>query len=73
MFDAKLLPLQRRLIHPLAGRLHARGVKADTITLAGFWWQPLNDIAFAVCEKGILNNAKFANAKHKNTQSVHSN
>ena len=36
MFDAKLLPLQRRLIHPLAGRLHARGVKADTITLAGF-------------------------------------
>lgn len=36
MFDAKLLPLQRRLIHPLAGRLHARGVNADTITLAGF-------------------------------------
>ncbi|WP_370050196.1 MULTISPECIES: CDP-alcohol phosphatidyltransferase family protein [Salipiger] len=36
MFDAKLLPLQRRLIHPLAGRLHARGVGADTITLAGF-------------------------------------
>ncbi|MCA0963587.1 CDP-alcohol phosphatidyltransferase family protein [Salipiger bermudensis] len=36
MFDAKLLPLQRRLIHPLAGRLHAGGVKADTITLAGF-------------------------------------
>ncbi|WP_417742114.1 CDP-alcohol phosphatidyltransferase family protein [Salipiger sp.] len=36
MFDAKLLPLQRRLIHPLAGRLHAGGVKANTITLAGF-------------------------------------
>ena len=36
MFDAKLLPLQRRLIHPLAGRLHARGVGADSITLAGF-------------------------------------
>ena len=36
MFDAKLLPLQRRLIRPLAGRLHARGVGADSITLAGF-------------------------------------
>jgi len=36
MFDAKLLPLQRRLIHPLAGRLHARSVGADSITLAGF-------------------------------------
>lgn len=40
---------------------------------SGTWWQPLNDIALAVCEKGILNNAKCANAKHKNTQSVHSN
>lgn len=36
MFDAKLLPLQRRLIHPLAERLHARGISADAITLAGF-------------------------------------
>lgn len=36
MFDAKLLPLQRRLIRPMAGRLHARGVGADSITLAGF-------------------------------------
>ena len=36
MFDAKLLPLQRRLIRPLAGRLHARSVGADSITLAGF-------------------------------------
>jgi phosphatidylglycerophosphate synthase len=36
MFDAKLLPLQRRLIHPLAGRMHARSVGADSITLAGF-------------------------------------
>lgn len=36
MFDAALLPLQRRLLHPLAGRLHRRGVSADAITLAGF-------------------------------------
>ncbi|MCR8547839.1 CDP-alcohol phosphatidyltransferase family protein [Salipiger sp. P9] len=36
MFDARLLPLQRRLLHGPARALHARGVRADWITLAGF-------------------------------------
>jgi len=36
MFDRHLLPLQRRLLHPLARRLAASGVAADTISLVGF-------------------------------------
>ena len=36
MFDAKLLPLQRRLLHGPARWLAVRGVPADAITLAGF-------------------------------------
>lgn len=36
MFDAKLLPLQRRLLHGPARALHGLGIGADAITLAGF-------------------------------------
>ncbi|MCA0995890.1 CDP-alcohol phosphatidyltransferase family protein [Alloyangia pacifica] len=36
MIDAFLLPLQRRLLHPVARKLYAAGIKADWITLAGF-------------------------------------
>ncbi|MBC6436948.1 MAG: CDP-alcohol phosphatidyltransferase family protein [Rhodobacteraceae bacterium] len=36
MFDAALLPLQRRALHPSARWLTGRGVRADQITLAGF-------------------------------------
>ncbi|MCT4369809.1 CDP-alcohol phosphatidyltransferase family protein [Yangia mangrovi] len=36
MIDAYLLPLQRRLLHPVAHALHSRGIKADWVTLAGF-------------------------------------
>jgi phosphatidylglycerophosphate synthase len=36
MFDAKLMPLQRRLLAPVARALVARGVAADQITLTGF-------------------------------------
>lgn len=36
MFDARLLPLQRRLLHPVARWLYLRGVSADAISLAGF-------------------------------------
>jgi phosphatidylglycerophosphate synthase len=36
MIDRFLYPLQGRLLHPLAQRLHAAGVRADSITLAGF-------------------------------------
>ena len=36
MFDRHLLPLQRRLLHPLARRIAARGIAADAISLAGF-------------------------------------
>ncbi|NDV98593.1 CDP-alcohol phosphatidyltransferase family protein [Salipiger sp. PrR002] len=36
MIDAFLLPLQRRLLHPVARTLYAAGIKADWITLAGF-------------------------------------
>ncbi len=36
MFDARILPFQRRLLHPPARWLHRRGVGADAITLAGF-------------------------------------
>lgn len=36
MFDRHLLPLQQRLLHPLARLLAARGVTADALTLAGF-------------------------------------
>ncbi|EPX86936.1 CDP-alcohol phosphatidyltransferase family protein [Salipiger mucosus] len=36
MFDAALIPLQRRLLHPPARALHRAGVGADAITLAGF-------------------------------------
>ena len=36
MFDARLLPLQRRLLHGPARGLHGAGIRADWITLAGF-------------------------------------
>lgn len=36
MFDAAILPVQRRLLHPVALRLHRAGLGADTITLVGF-------------------------------------
>lgn len=36
MIDAALLPLQRRLLHPLALGLHRRGIQADQVTFAGF-------------------------------------
>jgi phosphatidylglycerophosphate synthase len=36
MIDAAILPAQRRALAPLAGALHARGVRADTITVTGF-------------------------------------
>lgn len=36
MIDAAILPVQRRALSPLAAALHARGVKADAITLTGF-------------------------------------
>ncbi|WP_226624581.1 CDP-alcohol phosphatidyltransferase family protein [Alloyangia pacifica] len=36
MIDAYLLPLQRRLLHPVARALHERGIRADWVTLAGF-------------------------------------
>lgn len=36
MIDALLLPLQRRLLAPLAKALAARGISADQISLAGF-------------------------------------
>lgn len=36
MIDAAILPVQRRALSPLAAALHARGIGADTITIAGF-------------------------------------
>jgi phosphatidylglycerophosphate synthase len=36
MIDAAILPVQRRALSPLAGALHAKGVRADTITVTGF-------------------------------------
>lgn len=36
MIDAAILPVQRRALSPFAAMLHARGVRADTITLTGF-------------------------------------
>jgi phosphatidylglycerophosphate synthase len=36
VFDRHLLPLQRRLLHPLACRLATRGIAADAISLVGF-------------------------------------
>ncbi len=36
MIDARLLPLQHRLLAPLAGGLARAGIGADTVTLAGF-------------------------------------
>lgn len=36
MIDARLAPVQRRVLAPLAGWLHRRGVAADGLTLAGF-------------------------------------
>lgn len=36
MIDARVLPLQRRVLAPLADRLHRAGIGADRITLAGF-------------------------------------
>lgn len=36
MIDARLLPVQRRALRPLAARLAAAGIGADRITVAGF-------------------------------------
>ncbi len=36
MIDAALLPLQRRVLAPLAGGLVRLGVRADSVTVAGF-------------------------------------
>ena len=36
MFDARLLPIQHRLLGPPARALHHAGIGADAITLAGF-------------------------------------
>jgi len=36
MIDALILPVQRRILNPVAVRLHRRGVRADRITLSGF-------------------------------------
>ncbi len=36
MIDALLVPVQRKILQPLARRLAARGVLADHLTLAGF-------------------------------------
>ncbi len=36
MFDRHLLPLQRRVLHPIARRIAAAGVTADAISLLGF-------------------------------------
>jgi phosphatidylglycerophosphate synthase len=36
MFDAALLPVQKRLLQPPAAWLAARGISADQITLSGF-------------------------------------
>jgi len=36
VIDAAILPVQRRALSPLASALHARGVGADRITIAGF-------------------------------------
>ena len=36
MFDAKILPLQKRLLRPLGAALHRAGMGADVVTLTGF-------------------------------------
>ena len=36
MFDRHLLPLQRRVLHPIARRIAAAGVAADAVSLLGF-------------------------------------
>ncbi|MEP6565403.1 MAG: CDP-alcohol phosphatidyltransferase family protein, partial [Mesorhizobium sp.] len=36
MFDRRLIPIQKRLLEPIAKRLAASGVGADAITIAGF-------------------------------------
>ena len=36
MFDARLVPLQRRFLAPEARALHGAGIGADTVTIAGF-------------------------------------
>ena len=36
MFDARLVPMQRRVLAPAARALHRAGIGADTVTIAGF-------------------------------------
>lgn len=48
MFDAALLPLQRRVLAPPARMLFAAGIGADTITLAGFV------VGLAACAAAML-------------------
>jgi len=36
MIDARLLPVQRRILAPVARRLQSAGVTADALTLVGF-------------------------------------
>lgn len=53
MIDARLLPLQAQLLAPVAGWLAARGVKADTLTLAGFSLGALTVPALAAGMTGL--------------------
>ncbi|MDO6584344.1 CDP-alcohol phosphatidyltransferase family protein [Salipiger sp. 1_MG-2023] len=61
MFDARLLPLQRRLLHPVARWLSLRGVSADAISLVGFAFGAAGALAaaygaFGLALAGILAN-----------------
>ena len=53
MIDARLAPVQRRVLAPLAGWLHGRGVTADALTLAGFAVGLLAVVAVALGAFGI--------------------
>lgn len=53
MFDARLAPLQARLLAPMARRLVARGVTADQISLAGFGLGVLSVPALALQLYGL--------------------
>ena len=53
MIDARIAPMQRRALAPLAGWLHGRGVAADMLTLAGFAVGLLAVVAVALGAFGI--------------------
>ena len=48
MFDARLLPLTERMLAPLARGLHGAGVRADHITIVGFFIGLLACVAAAL-------------------------